>query len=69
MIIMQIYNPSMQTDVESCFEACMTALGWGYQPHGRHSDILDIEGVYIRHGRFWCLFDDDKLIGGVVKIS
>ena len=65
MVTITVYDPSMQSAVESCFESCMTALGWGYQPEGRHSDMLNIENTYMRSGCFWCLFDDEKLIGMV----
>jgi len=65
MVAIKVYDPTMQPALESCFEACMDALGWGYQPASRHSDIRYIEGIYMRHGCFWCLFDDEKLIGMV----
>ena len=63
MITIQIYNPAMQPALESCFKSCVEALGWEYQPFGRHSDIAAIEETYMRNGRFWCIFDDDELIG------
>jgi len=62
---LKIYTPDMQQSVESCFKTCVEALGWEYQPNGRHSDILNIQNVYMRHGGFWCLFEDEKLIGMV----
>ena len=65
MITYKIYSPSMQPALETCFKACIEALGWAYQPDGRHSDIVNIENTYIRHGCFWCLFEDDELIGTV----
>jgi len=61
----KVYNPSMQPALESCFKACVEALGWEYQPDGRHSDIVNIEEIYMRHGCFWCLFQDDALVGMV----
>jgi GNAT superfamily N-acetyltransferase len=53
----------MQPALESCFKACVGALGWEYLPDGRHSDMVNIENAYMRRGCFWCLFDGDKLIG------
>ena len=58
---LQPYNPSMQSLVEAFFAACFAALGWDYHP----SDVADIEEVYMRHGMFWCLFDDNALVGTI----
>ena len=63
MISTKIYDPAMQPELEACFKACVEALGWAYQPDGRHSDIVNIENTYMRHGCFWCLFDDEELVG------
>jgi putative acetyltransferase len=63
MATIKTYKPSMQTEIEACFNGCVLALGWEYQPDGRHSDIVSIEDTYMRHGCFWCLFDDKALIG------
>ena len=65
MITYKTYSPSMQPALEVCFKACVEALGWAYQPDGRHSDIINIETTYMRHGCFWCLFEGDELIGMV----
>ena len=65
MITIKQYEPSMQSDIETCFRSCVESLGWEYQPRGRHSDILHIENMYMRDGSFWCLFLDNKLIGMV----
>ena len=63
MLAIKIYDPFMQPALVSCFKACVEALGWEYQPNGRHSDIENIEDVYMRRGCFWCLFQDDALLG------
>jgi len=47
MVTIKTYEPVMQTAVESSFSDCMKALGWDYQPHGRHSVILAIEETYM----------------------
>ena len=65
MITVKTYDPAMQTALEACFKACMEALGWDYQPNGRHSDINNIVNTYMCHVCFWCLFDGDELIGMV----
>ncbi|MCL2057718.1 MAG: GNAT family N-acetyltransferase [Oscillospiraceae bacterium] len=62
-MIIKAYTPSMQPAIEACFKACLDALGWEYEPDGRHSDIVNIEEAYMRHGCFWCLYEDDNLVG------
>ena len=59
----KIYEPTMQSAVEVCFKVCAETLGWEYQPNGRHSDIVKIEETYMKHGCFWCLYENDNLIG------
>ena len=34
-----------------------------YEPGGRHSDILNVEDVYMSKGCFWCLCDGDSVVG------
>ena len=63
MATIKIYDPSMQPALETCFKACVEALGWEYQPYGRHSDMVNIEDTYLHHGCFWCLFEGSNLIG------
>lgn len=60
---LKVYTPSMQPELERFFEACFTALGWGYEPQGRHADIPATAEVYMKNGCMWCLFDDDRIIG------
>jgi len=43
----------------------MESLGWEYRPGDRHSDILNINDTYMRHGCFWCLYEGDDMIGMV----
>jgi len=62
---LQPYNPSMQPLVEAFFASCFAALGWDYNP----ADVASIEEVYMRRGMFWCLFDDDSLVGTVAVRS
>ena len=63
------YDSSMQKSVEAFFAACFPALGWDYEPEGRHSDIVRIDEVYMCRGMFWCLFDGGNLIGTVAVRS
>jgi len=65
MVSIELYNPTMQPALETCFKACVKSLGWEYQPDTRHSDIISVEDTYMRHGHFWCLFEDNSLIGMV----
>ena len=65
MIDLKIYNIGLQEDIEHFFEMCFTDLGWSYEPHGRHSDILNINDIYMSNGCMWCLYNDNQLIGTV----
>ena len=55
----------MQDDINNFYQKCFNDLGWEYQPYGRHSDTINIKEKYMRDGCFWCLYDDNKLIGTV----
>jgi len=60
---LKTYAPSMQPELERFFEACFTALGWGYHPEGRHADIPDTANIYMKNGRMWCLCEGERIIG------
>ncbi len=59
------FNSDMQQLVSDFFEKCFSAVGIPYSPKDRHTDVADVERHYMRNGCFWCLFDDDALIGTV----
>lgn len=59
------FKPAMQQSVENFFEKCFSSVGIPYSPMDRHADIADVERHYMRNGCFWCLFDNDVLIGTV----
>jgi len=42
MATIEIYEPSMQPALEASFKACVEALGWEYQPDGRHLDMVSM---------------------------
>ena len=65
MVTIKTYESTMQEAIESCFTACAEALGWEYRPDDRHSDMVSIKESYMRCGCFWCLYDDNILIGMV----
>lgn len=65
MAELRVYSPDLQGAVERVFAECIDALGWAYEPDGRHHDILEIEEVYMKTGCFWCLFEGADLIGMV----
>lgn len=62
-IQVKTYAPSMQPELERFFETCFSALGWGYEPQGRHADIIHTAEVYVKKGCLWCLCDGDRIIG------
>lgn len=59
------FTADMQQSVESFFEKCFSAVGIPYSPQDRHADIADVDRNYMQNGCFWCLFDNDTLIGTV----
>ncbi len=65
MIDLKQYSPSMQSNIELFYEKCFNDLGWGYEPHSRHSDTVNIQQEYMKNGCFWCLYDGKQLIGTV----
>ncbi len=59
------FKSIMQKSVEDFFEKCFSAVGILYSPMDRHADIADVEQYYMRNGCFWCLFDNEFLIGTI----
>lgn len=53
MPTIKTYTPNMQSEVEALYIQCFSALGWGYEPDGRHTDIVHIKEVYMSGGMFW----------------
>lgn len=65
MLYLEVYRTEMQKDIERFYEKYLADLGWGYEPHGRHSDMVQIRESYLSDGCFWCLYNDGQLIGTV----
>lgn len=59
------FKSNMQQSVGDFFEKCFSAVGIPYSPMDRHADIADVEQYYMRNGCFWCMFDNEVLIGTV----
>lgn len=59
------FKAEMQQSVEKFFEKCFSAVGIPYSPMDRHADIANVEQNYMQGGCFWCLFDNEILIGTV----
>jgi hypothetical protein len=62
---LKTYDPSMHSDVEAFYIECFHALGWEYEPEGRHRDTVNIAEIYQTNGEFWCLYDGGAIIGTV----
>ncbi len=60
-----IFKNDMQPQVEHFFEQCFPAVGIPYSPNDRHADIANIEQYYMQNGCFWCLLDNNTIIGTV----
>lgn len=59
------FKIDMQHQVENFFEKCFSAVGIPYSPEDRHADVADVEQHYMKNGCFWCLIDNDNIIGTV----
>lgn len=59
------FKSDMQQSVADFFEKCFLAVGIPYSPKDRHADIANVEKYYMQNGCFWCLFDNEVLIGTV----
>lgn len=62
---LSVFTKDMQQQVTQFFEKCFAALEWGYSPSGRHIDTADVEKYYMQNGCFWCLYDNQILVGTV----
>lgn len=60
-----VFQPNMQSSVDYFFKNCFAAVGIPYSPQDRHYDIADVQQYYMQNGCFWCLFDNDVLIGSI----
>ncbi len=59
------FKSDMQKSVGDFFTKCFSAVGIPYSPNDRHADVADVEQYYMKNGCFWCLFDNEVLIGTV----
>ena len=59
------FEVDMQRQVECFLKKCLSAVGIPYSPEDRHADIADVEQQYMKNGCFWCLIDNDNIIGTV----
>ena len=59
------FKLSMQQSIDDFFKKCFSAVGIPYSPNDRHADIADVQRHYMKNGCFWCLFDNETLIGTV----
>ena len=49
------------------FEKCFSTVGIPYSPKDRHADVADVVQYYMKNGCFWCLLDNDNIIGRVLN--
>ena len=59
------FKIDMQQQVDNFFEKCFAAVGIPYSPKDRHKDIADVDSHYMKNGCFWCLLDNDNVIGTI----
>lgn len=65
MIDLKVYNSKMLPDIEPFYKKCFADIGVDYDPKSWHSDIINIDEVYMSNGCMWCLYDESKLIGTI----
>ena len=41
------------------------AVGIPYSPKDRHIDIADVDRHYMKNGCFWCILDNDNIVGTI----
>lgn len=61
----EIFHSEMQQSVDKFFRKCFAAVGIPYSPMDRHADVANVEKHYMQDGCFWCLFDNQTLVGTV----
>ena len=59
------FNVNMQEQVNVFFEKCFSAVGIPYSPKDRHADVANVESHYMTNGCFWCLIDNNNVIGTI----
>lgn len=59
------FNSDLQKQVDCFFEKCFSAVGIPYSPNDRHADVANVDQHYMDNGCFWCLIEDDKMIGTI----
>ena len=62
---LKVFKSDMQQSVDTFFAKCFSTVGIPYSPKDRHADIADVKQIYMSNGCFWCLFDNEVLIGTV----
>lgn len=62
MPVIKPFSPQMQGAVVQFLSEVFPESGKVFEPEGRHVAFADIERNFIG---FWCLFDDEQLIGTV----
>lgn len=59
------FKEDMQKCLDHFFIQCFSAVGIPYSPEDRHADIANIEMNYMKNGCFWCMIDENEIIGTV----
>ncbi|MBO5341411.1 MAG: GNAT family N-acetyltransferase [Lachnospiraceae bacterium] len=59
------FSVDMQAQVNDFFKQCFSSVGIPYSPKDRHADVANVESHYMNNGCFWCLIDDNHVIGTI----
>lgn len=59
------FSADMQEQVNDFSKQCFSSVGIPYSPKDRHADVAKVESRYMNNGCFWCLINDNNVIGTI----
>lgn len=59
------FSADMQEQVNDFFKQFFLNLGIPYSLKDRHADVANVESHYMNNGCFWCLINDNNVIGTI----
>lgn len=59
------FSADMQEQVNDFFKQCFSSVGILYSLKDRHAEVANVESHYMNNGCFWCLINDNNVIGTI----
>ena len=59
------FSADMQEQVNDFFKQCFSSVGIPYSLKDRHAEVANEESHYMNNGCFWCLINDNNVIGTI----